>query len=275
MLYYYGLERVWGSLPTDLKGGKLLEKKMDVEVLVSVIIPAYNCEKYISKSIDSALAQQVPLEVIVINDCAKDGTEEVIRGYRDDPAVRYVRNEKNLGVAKTRNRGVRLARGKYVAFLDSDDWWEKDKLKKQLELIEKEQVVLCSTGRELVNLDGSPMGKEIPVKETITYRELLKHNCINCSSVLLLREVALEFPMDHEDSHEDYITWLKILKKYGKACAVNEPLLKYRLSATGKSGSKWKSAKMTFKVYRYMGFGLVKSLLCFCSYAVHGVWKYR
>ena len=81
--------------------------------------------------------------------------------------------------------------------------------------------------------------------------------------------------MEHEDSHEDYITWLKILKKYGRACGVNEPLLKYRLSTTGKSGSKWKSAGMTWKVYRYMGFGLIKSFFCFCSYAIHGVWKYR
>ncbi len=75
---------------------------------------------------------------------------------------------------------------------------------------------------------------------------MLKQNWINCSSVLLKREVAEEFPMEHEDSHEDYITWLKILQKYQYACAINEPLLKYRLSSQGKSGSKFKSAKMTF-----------------------------
>ena len=155
------------------------------------------------------------------------------------------------------------------------NWWEPDKLEKQLEVLERENVVLCSTARALVNLDGEPLGKEIPVVEEITYRELLKHNCINCSSVVLRRDVALEFLMEHEDSHEDYITWLKILKKYGRACAVNEPLLKYRVSSVGKSGSKWKSARMTFKVYRYMGFGILKSVACFCSYAVHGVWKYR
>lgn len=243
--------------------------------IVSVIIPAYNCEKYITQAVDSALAQQVDLEIIIINDCSNDGTEAVISRYLENPAIRYICNEKNLGAAKSRNRGVQLARGKYVAFLDSDDWWEKDKLKKQLHLIEKECVVLCSTARALVRPDGSSMGKIIPVRERITYRELLKHNCINCSSVLMLRSAALEFPMEHEDSHEDYIMWLKILKRYGAACAVNEPLLNYRLSASGKSGSKLKSAKMTFKVYRYMGFSMVKSVLCFCSYAVHGVLKYK
>lgn len=243
--------------------------------IVSVIIPAYNCGKTIAQAIDSALAQRVDVEVIIINDCSSDNTEAVISRYLDNPAVRYIRNEKNLGAARTRNRGVRLARGKYVAFLDSDDWWEKNKLKKQLRLLAKENRVLCCTARTLVRPDGSPMGKTIPVRERITYRELLKHNCINCSSVLLLRSVALEFPMEHEDSHEDYIMWLKILKRYGRACAVNEPLLNYRLSSAGKSGTKLKSAKMTFKVYRYMGFSMAKSILCFCSYAVHGVWKYR
>ena len=88
------------------------------------------------------------------------------------------------------------------------------------------------------------------------------------------REAALEFPMEHEDSHEDYIAWLKILGKYGPAAGINEPLLRYRLSAGGKSGNKLKSARMTFLVYRYMGFGKVKAAACFLSYALHGVWKY-
>ena len=138
----------------------------------------------------------------------------------------------------------------------------------------KTGTVLCSTAREIITIDGKRTGKVIPVNSEIRYKDLLKHNCINCSSVLLKTEVAKEFPMCHEDSHEDYITWLKILKKYGLACAVNEPLLKYRLSNQGKSGNKFHSAKMTFKVYRYMGFGLIKSMIYFCSYAFHGVRKY-
>lgn len=243
--------------------------------LVSVIMPAYNCEKYVERAVDSALAQQVCMEIIIINDCSSDRTEAVLQRYLSNPNIRYIRNEKKLGAAQTRNRGVRLARGKYVAFLDSDDWWEKDKLKKQLKQIEKENSVLCCTARVLVRPDGSSLGKVIPVRERITYRDLLNGNCINCSSVLLLKRVALEFPMEHEDSHEDYIMWLRILRKYETACAVNEPLLYYRLSTSGKSGNKLKSARMTFKVYRYMGFGMVKSVLCFCSYALHGIWKYR
>ena len=245
------------------------------DILVSVIIPAYNCEKYIGTAIDSALAQQVPLEIIVINDCSRDGTEHIVSTYLSNPAVQYIKNETNLGAAGSRNLGVKAARGKYIAFLDSDDWWEPGKLKKQIALIEKENVVLCCTGRSLVNPNGSLIGKSIAVAEEISYKRLLRHNCINCSSVLLLRDVALEFPMEHEDSHEDYITWLKILQKHKRACGINEPLLNYRLSTTGKSGNKLKSAKMTFKVYHYMGFGIFKSIVYFCSYAIHGILKYR
>lgn len=244
------------------------------KIKVSVIIPAYNCANYISKAIDSALSQNVSLEVIVINDCSTDQLDDVIKNYVKNKKVKYVKNQQNLGAAATRNKGVNMAEGEYVAFLDGDDYWADTKLEKQLKVIEETKTVLCSTARELLTPEGVCTGRIIPVKSQITYKDLLKHNSINCSSVLIKTKVAKEFPMCHEDSHEDYIMWLNILKKYGKASAVNEPLLKYRLSDHGKSGSKLQSAKMTFKVYRYMRFGMFKSMLCFCSYALHGVWKY-
>lgn len=248
---------------------------MENEILVSVIIPAYNCEKYIGKAIKSALEQNVPLEILIIDDCSTDATENVVQRYLDHPYVYYYKNKKNMGAAASRNRGVKLAVGKYVAFLDSDDWWASEKLEKQLKKIQEEQVVLCSTGRELIGLDGISLGKCIPVHERISYSMLLRQNEINCSSVLLRRDVALEFPMEHEECHEDYFTWMRILKKYHFACAVNEPLLKYRLSNQGKSGGKLKSAVMTYKTYRAVGFGRVKAALCFVCYAVNGVRKYR
>lgn len=244
------------------------------ELLVSVIIPAHNCAQYICKAIDSALIQDVPVEILVINDGSRDNLDEVMEAYRQEPRVCYLKNAKNMGVAKTRNRGVELAKGQYIAFLDSDDYWMENKLKKQLALIQDTDVVISSTARELMLPDGELTGHIIPVKEVLTYQDLLHHNQINCSSVLIKTEVAKEFPMFHDDSHEDYLTWMKVLEKYGKALCINEPLLKYRVSITGKSGNKWKSAKMTFQAYRYMGFGWFKSVWCFCHYAVNGVMKH-
>lgn len=249
-------------------------EKTTLEPLVSVIIPAYNCAGLIPRAIDSALTQMVPLEVIVIDDGSCDNLDQVMEAYRENPALSYVKNEKNLGAAGTRNRGVSMARGKYIAFLDADDYWDKGKLEKQLAAMKEKQVVLCCTARELMTPTGELTGHVIPVKEDITYRQLLHHNSINCSSVVLRADVAREFPMCHDDSHEDYITWLRILQKYKKACGIAEPLLKYRLSNQGKSGNKLKSAKMTFRVYRYLGFGVLKSCYYFILYAFHGVWKY-
>lgn len=243
--------------------------------LVSVIMPVYNGKKYICQAVESVFSQDISLELLVIDDCSADGTAEALAPWSDRKDFRYFRNPKNLGAARSRNYGVKMAHGKYIAFLDADDWWAEGKLRAQLDALAGTGDVLCSTGRDLMTPDGVPVGKYIPVKERLTYRELLKHNSINCSSVLLLREVALEFPMEHDDSHEDYITWLKILKKYGHATGINRPYLKYRLSQGGKSRNKAKSARMTYHVYRYVGYGPMKSACFFVSYALHGVWKYR
>jgi len=244
------------------------------EILVSVITPAYKCANFIHKALDSALIQDVPMEILVINDCSPDHLDRVMEAYKKYPQIRYLKNEKNLGVAETRNKGVRLARGEYIAFLDADDYWEADKLKKQLKLIREKNAVICSTARELMNPDGSLTGHFIPVMTEFSFRDLKRHNQINCSSVLMKTEVAREFPMHHDDSHEDYLMWLEVLKKYGKGCAINESLLKYRITNTGKSGNKWNSAKMTYRTYRYMGFGFFQSAFYFVNYAFHGMRKY-
>lgn len=242
--------------------------------VVSVIIPAYKCADTICGAIDSALCQDVELEILVLNDCSPDNLDDVMASYAQEPRVRYLKNEENLGASGSRNRGVSLARGGYVAFLDSDDSWLPGKLSRQLKLLEETGCILCCTGREMVDEQGRSTGRIIPVRERISYQDLLKGNSISCSSVILPTHVAREFPMEHEDSHEDYIMWLRILRKYGSACGINEPLLRYRISTTGKSGSKLKSARMTWKVYRYMEFGIIRSMACFVSYAFHGVKKH-
>lgn len=244
-------------------------------LMVSVIIPVHNGAHLIEQAITSALMQDVPLEILVIDDGSKDNLDQVMEKYKNEHSVCYLKNEHQMGVAKTRNRGVAMAKGNYVAFMDADDRWKKNKLKKQLELMKRTGAVLCSTARELMLPDGTLTGRIIPVKPIITYKRLLHHNQINCSSVLIKTEVAREFPMCHDDSHEDYLMWLNVLKKYKYSCAINEPLLQYRISTTGKSGSKLHSAKMTFKVYRYLGFNPFKASLYFCSYAVHGLIKWN
>ncbi len=242
--------------------------------LVSVVMPVHNGEKTIRAAVESAFRQDHILELIVVDDCSTDGTQQVLDGFGKDERLVRVRSDVKLGAAGARNRGVSMARGKYVAFLDSDDMWADGKIARQVRLMEIHRYSLCCTGRELLTVDGTRTGRIIGVAQRITYRRLLRHNCVNCSSVLLRRETALKYPMEHEDSHEDYITWLRILRDEGDAAGINEPLLLYRLSSQGKSGSKIRSARMTYMVYRYIGFGRAKALAHFLSYAVNGVFKY-
>lgn len=242
--------------------------------LVSVVMPAFQCADTIGQAIASVLVQNVPMELLIVDDCSSDHLEQAIAPFAGDHRIRVMRNERNLGAAESRNRAVAMARGAYIAYLDADDVWLPGKLEKQMRLLEQTGTVLCATARELMTPGGKPTGRTIPVRSRITYRALLLHNCINCSSVVVKTEVAREFPMEHDDSHEDYISWLRILEKYGEACAVNEPLLQYRLSRTGKSGRKLHSAAMTFRAYRYLGFGMGKCLFLFVCYAFCGLVKY-
>ena len=95
--------------------------------LVSVIMPVYNGEKYIRKAVESVYEQGVSLELLVIDDGSTDHTEEVLSAYEGREDFRYIKNEQNMGAAGSRNRGVGLAQGTYIAFLDADDWWEPGK----------------------------------------------------------------------------------------------------------------------------------------------------
>ena len=244
--------------------------------LVSVVIPTYNSEKYICQAVDSVYIQKVPLELIVIDNGSEDGTIARLTPYLERDDFHLITSPDNIGPAEARNRGTACARGEYVAFLDSDDWWEKRKLSHQVYVMRKSGAVLCTTGRQLRNRDGSDTGHYIPVDRRISYRTLLRHNQINCSSVLVKRSALLEFPMEHDnDSHEDYITWLRILQKYGDAAGINLPYLQYRVYQGSKSGDKLKSAVMTYKAYRYAGVSTPESLIHFSTYAVNGVRKYH
>ena len=242
--------------------------------LVSVVIPVYNGSRTIALTISSVLKQGVPLEIIIVDDHSDDDLTEVLAPFMGNPCIRLIRNTENLGVAQSRNKGVQAAAGRYIAFVDCDDWWEPDKLKRQLVLLRKTGYVLCASARRIVTPDGKKTNRVIPVSPVIRERDLLFQNPITCSSVVVRRDVAMQFPMKHDECHEDYLTWFEILKTYHTACGINLPLVNYRLSEAGKSGNKLKSAQMTYHTYRCMGFGPLKSAVCFAGYAFNGIRKY-
>jgi teichuronic acid biosynthesis glycosyltransferase TuaG len=242
--------------------------------IVSVIIPVYNNALYIRKSIDSVLNQSIEVELIIIDDCSTDNIDEVLGKYKSYNNIIYLKNNLNIGVAASRNLGVDQAKGKYIAFLDSDDWWAADKLEKQITFMEEKKAVISYTGRRLVRSQDTLTNNFIHVPKQVDYNKLLHHNCISCSSVILLKNVAKEYPMSHDRYHEDYINWLMILKKYGKAYGIDEPLLMYRMSNNGKSRKRFKSARMTYGVYRIIGYSRINAFYFMISHLLHATYKY-
>lgn len=247
---------------------------MDREV--TVVTPAYNAADYIGQTIESVLGQTVPCCMIIVNDKSKDDTlaiaEQYAKQYPD--CIQIIDNEQNMGVAASRNSAVNQATTEYIAFLDADDWWSQDKLEQQLAQIKATDADACYSGRELMTAEGESTGKIVHVPEQTDYKSLLKGNVIPCSSVLMKRADALAYPMEHDELHEDYIVWLSMLRDGKKFVGIDEPLLKSRLGEDGKSRNKWKSAKMTYRVYRYMGISAWKAVYYFVSYALAGVAKY-
>lgn len=240
-------------------------------------MPAYNCEKYIKEAIISVLKQSYRLwELIIIDDCSTDKTVDIVRECVDyDNRIKLHINKNNQGVSSARNKGISLAKGMWIAFLDSDDIWERTKLEKQISLANNTGAKFLFTGSAYINEGGEYYPGIFEVPERVTYNSLKRQNVISCSSVLVQRSFFTNIKMENDDMHEDYAVWLRILKSGIEAYAVNEPLLIYRISPKSKSGNKFKTLKMTYKVFRFIELSRYKSIYFTISHVINSIYKYR
>ena len=253
------------------------------ESAVTIVMPAYRAERYIGEAVASVLAQTCPdWELLVVVDASPDESAAAAeKAAAGDPRVRILRLPANVGVAEARMAGVREAKTAWVAFLDSDDAWTPEKLERQLAFAEKTGADLVFTGSGFMDEEGKRIDRILHVPEKISYRELLKQNLISCSSVLVKRELMLRYPMRLTGSrakgrmHEDFASWLRMLRGGAKAYGIDEPMLIYRVSRGSVSGNKSKAAAMTWRVYRNIGLSLPECVYYFCCYAVRSLKKWR
>lgn len=224
--------------------------------LISVIMPAYNAEKTVEKSVRSILSQTfTDFELVAVDDGSRDNTYEILKSLAEsDSRIKLLQNNPNAGVSKTRNRAISESSGEWIAFCDSDDLWAPEKLSCQLELLNTyPDAKLTYTASAFITNDGGEIGYVLGAEEKINFKGLLKRNILSCSSVMVKRDVLIDVPFPGDHLHEDYYTWLTILKKIPYAYGVDKPLLIYRLTENSRSSNAWKSTKMLYRTYRAAG----------------------
>lgn len=247
-------------------------------VLVSIIVPNYNSEKYIKETLDSVLAQTYQdWEMLVIDDCSSDGSVDIIRAYAEkDSRIQLILREKNTGVANVRNAGLELAKGKYIALLDSDDVWTEDKLERQVALLEETGAEIGYCSYDFIDENSQPMGKAFKVPEKTNFKKMLVSNVVSCSTAMIQAELLKAHPFNPDYYHEDYVLWMELMRIPVQAVGDTKVLMHYRQSANSRSHKKGNAAKHRWIIYRkVLKLSWVRSVWVFIRYAIKGVLKYR
>lgn len=218
--------------------------------LVSIIMPAYNAERFIRESIESVIDQTYKeWELLVINDFSNDLTKVIIEDYcKKDKRIKLLEQEKNKGVVKARNRGIKESKGKYIAFLDSDDLWKNNKLEIQIKYMQTNKIYMTYTGYSYIS-EGGKFIKKIHIPKSLNYKQALKGNQIGCLTVVIDKSKIGSFEMP-DLRHEDYATWLNILKNNIVAYGISENLAEYRKVSNSLSSNKLKTISWTWNILK-------------------------
>ena len=229
--------------------------------LISVIIPYYKKKEYIISSINSVLNQTYKnLEIIIIyDDLNKKDLNLLKKIKKKDKRIKIYINKKNLGAGRSRNKGIKLSKGIFVAFLDSDDLWKKNKLKKQIFFMKKNGINASHTSYTIINSNNKIIGSRNA--KDMSYKLLLKSCDIGLSTVILKKEIITnKIKFANIKTKEDYVLWLKITLNNNKIFALKDNLTKWRKLEDSLSSSKLQKIYDGYLVYRkYMNFNLLKS----------------
>ena len=221
--------------------------------LVSIITPMYNSEKFIDATIQSVQSQTYQdWEMIIVDDASTDRSIEIVKKIMsNEPRLQLKQLADNLGPAHTRNNGIKLAKGRFLAFLDSDDLWHKDKLEKQIKFMQKNEYAFTFTGYEKIDEKGKKIGNILPFKGQVTYHDLLKSNHIGCLTAMIdLKILGYKMYMPDIKKRQDQGLWLEILKEIDKAYCLYEILGQYRIREGSISVNKIDNLKYQWKLYR-------------------------
>ncbi|MEO7433127.1 MAG: glycosyltransferase family 2 protein [Dokdonella sp.] len=243
--------------------------------LVSIVMPVYNAAATLCRSIDSVLAQShTEFELLAVDDGSNDASPRLLDDYAArDPRVHALRMPANGGVAAARNHALAVARGNYIAFLDSDDGWHPDKLARQLAELRTQSAQVSYTAYDRVAEDGSVLSRVRP-PISVTYADMLKSNRIG--NLTGMYDRTLGDARFQNVGHEDYVFWLERVRRAGRAICVDPgvPLAWYLVRAGSVSSNKIKAARWQWHIYRHIErLGLAASIGYMAHYVVNALRK--
>lgn len=245
--------------------------------LVSIIMPSYNCAEYIEESIRCVLAQTYPVwELIIIDDGSTDDSVARVTALKaTDGRIALYRNERNEGPAYTRNRALRMAKGRWIAFLDSDDLWEPEKLERQIRFMEEHGYAFTYTCYQEIDIQSRPTGVMVSGPKHITHWGMLKYDWVGCLTVMYDQHRVGLVQIARMKRLNDYAMWLKVIRK-ADCYLLDECLSRYR---SDRQGSVSNQGYLTLVVWHYRlfreaeGMGRLASLFLTGVNIVFGIYK--
>ena len=260
----------------------LLQNEPDQRVvadcgLVSVIMPNYNSEKFVTDTIKSVLAQTYKnWELIFVDDCSTDNSLDIVRSFADE-RIKIIKCETNGGAAVARNVAIDAARGRWMAFLDSDDIWHPQKLERQLAFMTENNYGFSFTHYGVIDDGNKEISEFKPVKDKYSYRDILKHNHIGClTAVYDVEALGKVYMPTNAAKREDLACWLAILRSGTEAYCLHDVLASYKVHSGSVSSNKVKMIKYQWNVYRKVErMNPFKSAYYLIHWGISGIFKYR
>lgn len=219
---------------------------------VSIIMPSYNTGRFIKETVESVIAQTYSnWELIIVDDCSTDNTDEVVAPYLSNGRIRYIKNEKNSGAAVSRNRALREAKGKWIAFLDSDDLWKPEKLEKQIAFMKENGYHFSYTNYFEIDENSVPNGRTVTGPKKITKFGMYNYCWLGCLTVMYDAEKIGLIQIADIKKNNDYAMWLKVCRMTN-CYLLDETLASYRRGRIGSiSTHSYKALiKWHYKLFR-------------------------
>lgn len=246
--------------------------------LVSIITPTFNCSSTIMDTYQSILDQSYSdWEWLITDDCSSDNSVTILKHIAKlDSRVKLSVHSSNLGAAHSRNNSIARAEGEYIAFLDSDDIWLKNKIEKQL-LFMGSNIDFSFTSYEVIDESGFKLGIEVDMAngDVFTYEDMLRKKAtLGCSTVMIRRSAFDDIAMPLLRTGQDFALWLKLLKSNKNAYKLSECLMLYRIMPNSISRNKFKKSLRQWEIYREVErLSLFKSIICFIYYAKNALFR--